>query len=404
MKPKTMISVRAAEALIGANVPAYSTVSHPLTDAHGHILREDIFADRDYPPYHRVTMDGIAISFDAWKKGRRDFKIETILQAGQPPIKLKSKNVCVQIMTGAVLPKGADCIIPIEDVAIDQNVARVRNDASVKRYRYIHKQGSDAKKGERLIQQGRHLSSTHIALIASTGKKNVLIAKAPSIALVSTGDEIVDLDDKIQSYQIRPSNVYGMHAALKQHGFDKVSMHKVVDDAQKTRALFARLLKKHDVLIISGGVSMGKKDLVPGALADLRARCVFHKIKQTPGKPFWFGLAPGRKPVFALPGNPASSLVCLHRYVIPALQKAMGLSKEPLAFATLTKDILYEKPMTFFMPVHIYQSDGGLQATPLKYGGSGDLVTLGTSDGFLELPAEKNRFLKGSKQRFFKWS
>jgi molybdopterin molybdotransferase len=219
----------------------------------------------------------------------------------------------------------------------------------------------------------------------------------PSFAVVSTGDEIVDVGRRVAAHQIRPSNAYGMAAALRGLGCE-AETPIVGDNRGKILQVLEKALRTRDGLIISGGVSMGKADFVPDVLRALRVKPKFHGVSQRPGRPFWFGLSPAGKPVFALPGNPVSSLVCFRRFVLPLLRD------DPPEFAALAAKVVFDKPLTFFLPVRVASGrDGKLQATPLRYGGSGDLNAVGESDGFLELAKDRDVFPVGFVARFWRW-
>jgi molybdopterin molybdotransferase len=197
----------------------------------------------------------------------------------------------------------------------------------------------------------------------------------------------------VKSFQIRPSNAYGIRASLQARGFTKIGVFKVRDDRKQIRALFTKVLRDFDMLIVTGGVSMGKFDFVPGVLKDLGVKPRFHKVLQKPGKPFWFGLSRKKQPVFALPGNPVSTMVCLHRYVLP----------RPEIQAALLRSCAPHARLTLFLPVREARKDSQLFVAPELYGGSGDLAALSESDGFIELPAGTKKIVAGSVVRYRPW-
>jgi molybdopterin molybdotransferase len=400
-----MITVEDAEKTILYHALELETVLCPLAKAHGKILGEEICADRDLPPYDRVTMDGIAIVHSAWKQGCRRFKIEGTAQAGEPRAKLEDrKGGCIEVMTGAVLPEGCDCVVPYEELKTDGTESVVSEEASPKKNQHVHPQGTDSRKGDLLLQSGCTLLSTQIEIIASIGLSSVEVSTVPSVAVLSTGNELVDLGKEIQPYQIRLSNNYAISAALGNAGCADVSMFHTRDDQRQIERVLKGILKDFDIVIISGGVSVGRYDFVPVVLKSLGVKMIFYKVNQRPGRPLWFGRTQDRKPVFALPGNPVSSLVCTHRYILPFLRKSMGATPWPAEFVALEQDYLVEESKTHFFPVRLKsRPDGSLTATRVPYFGSGDFVSLGGSAGFIELPAEKQSFRAGTGVRFHRW-
>ncbi|MFH0908066.1 MAG: molybdopterin molybdotransferase MoeA [bacterium] len=398
-----MISVSDAERIITAHVKDVGDSSCPLAEAQGRILRETIRADRDYPPCDRSTVDGIAIARAAVAAGQRSFRVEHTLQAGRPARGLKDPaGGCIRIMTGAVVPPGIDRIIPVEHLT--ERCTIVHRSVRGAEGQNIHWRGSDGRKGDALLRPGCILSGARIAVIASTGRKTVRVARVPSIALISTGDELVDVGRPAKPWQIRCSNAYGIRATLLRNGYSGIAVFHVKDRRDEVRNVFAEALRAFDVVITTGGVSMGDFDFVPEVLRELKIRTLFHTVRQKPGKPFWFGVSRKHQPVFALPGNPVSSMVCLHRYVLPGLTHAMGLRSGPVLLATLSRSHAPHARLTLFLPVRIESKGGQRLAHPERYGGSGDLVALGTSDGFIELPRGRRRLSAGANVTYRAWT
>lgn len=400
-----MKSPREAEQLIAEHLRAFPRVEVPLDDAHGQILRETVAADRDLPPYDRITMDGIAIHFSAWQAGQRRFNMKDTASAGREAPALDDRERdCVQVMTGAMLPPGADTVIPYEDLQIDGQTVTVRPDVEVAPLQNLHSKGSDRRQGEPVLREGTLLLGPQISVAAAVGRPALHVAQRPAVAIISTGDELKDVEEDVRPFQIRSANDRGMRAALLNSGYQKVVAFRVVDDLQKTEHLLKRLLDEFDVLILTGGVSMGKRDFVPTALANLGVANVFHKIRQKPGKPMWFGISEEHKPVFALPGNTVSTLVCLHRYVLPALDNAMGALAGPVVRIQLKEAIRYQLPLTAFIPARLdWDENGRCLAAPLETNTSGDFASLGDSDGFIELPEGQDVYQAGQAVRYVAW-
>lgn len=396
-----MITVAEADTLLERHVRALPPAARPLAAAVGEVLAEPIRADRPLPPYDRVAMDGVAVRYAALQTGARSFAIIGQQRAGQPAADLPDDAACIEVMTGAVLPHGADCVVPLEDVDVDGGAAHVRA-ARVRHRMNVHGCGSDRAAGDVLIEPGVRLTAAHIGIAAAVGMPVLQVAARPSIALVSTGDELVDVQDEPAGHQIRRSNGAAVRAALLQRGFGDVSELHVPDDERRLRTSLAALIDEVDVLILSGGVSRGRYDFVPAVLQSLGVVCRFHGIRQKPGKPLWFGTTPGGRPVFGLPGNPVSALVCTFRYVLPALQRACGAAPAAPVPAVLAADVPAPGgDATLYAPAAVATQDGRLYARPLAGNGSGDFCALAAADGFVEVRAATA--MAGSVVAFHDW-
>ena len=398
-----MITVKKAQKIIAEHTKLFPAVEARLEEAYGAVLREDIFADRDQPAFDKVLMDGIAIDFSKWREGRRDFRIQGIQAAGTKALKLRNPNYCIEVMTGAVLPEGTDCVIPVEQIQVQNKNAKVNASIQLKQMQNILRKGSDYKKGERLLKSGEHLSPPAVAVAAAVGKKTLKVSSRPKIAIISTGDELVDVGKAIQSFQIRTSNSYALQSALQKNGFHASRIFHLKDDRPTMLQKIRRILKNFDVVMLSGGVSMGKFDYVPEVLTQLGVKVFFHKVQQKPGKPFWFGKGKNGLAVFALPGNPASTLVCFYRYVLPQLKRSMGFTKIFQEFAVMGEEIQILSSLTIFLPVTVNRDNEKLKATPVSTSGSGDYLALAKSDGFVELKEGQGRFLAKTLVPFYRW-
>lgn len=388
-----MITVAEVDKIILDLVKITDTETVSFNDCLGRVLAEDILADRDFPPFDRAMMDGIIIRYTDWKSGIRNFSIQGLSPAGSPAITLQESGGCIEIMTGAVSPLNADTIIKYEDVTLDNGYAIIDEPLEVKPNQHVHPQGSDRKQKDILIKKGKLLTAAEIGVLATVGKTEVLVQKRLKVAIIATGDELVEIDQTPLAHQIRKSNVYNLQAHLKTKGFDSNIFH-IVDNKTKLRKALEKILKDHEVVVLSGGVSKGKLDYVPEILTELGVEKHFHFVKQRPGKPFWFGTY-ANGTVFALPGNPNSTFVGLNRYVIPFLHRSEGI--EPMNIkGRLVEDFTFKPPLNYFLQVILtYDNEGHLLATPLPGHGSGDLANLVDADGFLELPPHKTDFKKG---------
>ncbi len=399
-----MLSVAEAERRIRAAVPPMETETRPLHLAQGAVLRQTVVAERDQPPFDRVTMDGIAIGATAWERGERRFTVAGIQGAGAPAMELTGDAQCVEIMTGAMLPPGADGVIPIERVTLEGGVAVVESDYAYAAGQNVHRRGSDYRADDPLLVPGTLIRAPEMAVLASAGSPEVAVARRPAVAVISVGDELIEPGRSLADYQIRLSNDRAIEAALAQRGLATVSRALLPDDVATLTRHIGRLHESHDWLVLSGGVSMGKYDYVPEILAALGIELQFHKVAQRPGKPMWFGVSNAGKPVFALPGNPVSTLVCLIRYVIPAIYGSMGANMPECPIVTLTEPVEFTPALTWFLPVELrWDERGGAHAVPRPTNTSGDFASLSGTAGFVELEAERKVFPAGHPARLYGW-
>jgi len=375
----------------------------PLEMAIGRRLRQTVLAERDQPPFDRVTMDGIALSYDHYDTLVRSFPIQGTQMAGDPPLTLENGK-CIEIMTGAVLPNGSDLIIPVEQVTVANGAAHVQANYQVERRQFVHARGSDHRKGTELLEVGTRVRPTHVAILASAGLDTVEVTRQPIVTVVSTGNELVPAGQPIEAQQIRLSNGPALVAMLAEHGYQQSRHEHLPDDKQTLKARIGQHLDESDVLVLSGGVSKGKADYVPEVLAELGVTVEFHRIRQRPGKPMWFGTGLRGQAVFALPGNPVSTLVCCRQYVIPALEKMSGASPPPPVFANLTEEVSFTPELTCFLPVRIVTSAAGQSlAMPVPTNTSGDFAALGRTDGYVELALEQDLFPTGTSVPLTLW-
>jgi len=385
-----MVRVGEAEKIILAHRFSLSTETVELAAARHRILAETVVSDRDLPPFDRATMDGIAISYAEYAAGSRDFIISGTQAAGQPRQTLNGPGQAIEIMTGAPVPIGADCVVPYEDITLSGKQASVA--ASVVKNQSVHAQGSDAPKGQVLLTPGLQLTAADIAVLASAGQATVLVYRTPSAAVISTGDELVDITETPLAHQIRRSNSHALAAALADLGCQADLFH-LPDEPAALAENLQLILNKYELIILSGGVSKGKFDFVPKVLEAAGVKKLFHQVSQRPGKPMWFGHS-HTNTVFALPGNPVSTFMCFYRYIKPWLLTNLH---HPIKSdsAILATDFSFPFPLTYFLQVKIVMEAGRRMAYPLAGGGSGDFVNLTGVDGFLELPQEISEFKQG---------
>ncbi|HBK87710.1 MAG TPA: molybdopterin molybdenumtransferase MoeA, partial [Cytophagales bacterium] len=278
-----MVTVSEAEALIGKYRIRPEKITVPLDEAPGRVLAESIKTDRDMPPFDRVAMDGIAIAFDSFEEGWRDFRVEALQQAGQPRTTLKDPHNCIEVMTGAMLPIGCDTVIRYEDVSIINKIARMKIE-NITRGQSIHHRAHDAKRNDTILNAGSRLAVPEITLLASVGRRDAVVFDLPRIAIVSTGNELVDIPDSPLPHQIRRSNSYTIKAAIAQLGGTSSLFH-IADDRNLLERDLAKIINEYPVVILTGGVSKGKFDLVPASLEQVGVEKIFHEVSQKPGKP-----------------------------------------------------------------------------------------------------------------------
>ena len=388
-----MIKVEEAEKIILEQSRDYGTETISFDNCLGRVLAEDINADRDFPPFNRVTMDGVAISYESFEEGNRSFKIKATQSAGDRPVEINNASECIEIMTGAVLPSTTDTIIPYEEIEMNNGFAEIKS-GTVKINQNIHFKGKDKKQNEILVYANQFITPTVISIAATVGKTNLLVKKFPKTVIVSTGDELVGINEIPTLFQIRRSNNYTLDAALQEYALHAEMLH-LPDNQNIIETQISRCVIEYDVIILSGGVSMGKFDYVPPALETLHVKKLFHKVQQRPGKPFWFGAHESGTLVFAFPGNPVSTFMCFQRYFLPWLKKSLQVEMKT-TYAILNEDFSFVPALQYFLQVTLrINVKGELCATPVEGNGSGDFANLLQTDAFMELPLDKNDFKKG---------
>ncbi len=389
-----MISVKAAKDLILSHSLNLEVATLPITEAAGHILAQNVLADRDSPPFNRVTMDGVALQADRLNS-QQSFKIAGIQAAGQAQLSLDQPDQCLEVMTGAVLPKNTDCIIPYEWIKIENQTATIQIEGEVEPNHNVHLKGSDAKQGDILIAKGEKITPGTVGVMAAVGISRVEVVLPPTVVVCATGDELIPIEETPLPHQIRNSNSPMLVAALHALGIKADSIH-IPDEKEALKKELAKVLGKYQVLMFSGAVSKGKFDYLPEVLEDLGMVKKVHGVAQKPGKPFMFGQG-GDSLVFGFPGNPASTLICFHTYFKPLLQQSLGM-KPSFATAKLTSGLSFKKPMTLHQLVTLSVVEGELLATPVQHSGSGDLIHLGIADGFISLPETGDTY--GAKEAY----
>lgn len=377
-----MISFKAALQKVLNNTLDYGNEYVSLKQSTNRILAEAIFADRDFPPFDRATKDGIAISFDGVLSPNQTFKISGIAQAGSPQQTLENNAECIEVMTGAMVPENTDTVVMYEHISLDNGTFSLLK--PIAKGQNIHYKGSDVAKSEELLIPGIQITAAEIGVLASVGKSEVLVKKLPKIAVIATGNELVEVDKKPLPYQIRKSNSFTLQGLLAKENIS-ADLYHMVDEPAILKEKLEVLLKNYDVLLLSGGVSKGKFDFLPETFDALGVEKIFHKVLQRPGKPFWFGkLKSKNTTIFSFPGNPVSTFVNYHVYFKPWLNKTLGLTTPEFA-VFLNEPITNKTDLTLFVGVNVNINNGELFAKILTTTGSGDLIGLSKVDGFIQL-------------------
>ena len=405
MSNTPLLSVETAVNLVLDQARPLSSRSTPLLEAIGLVLAESIVADIDYPPFVKALMDGYAVrSADLCEAGEHRRRVVVEILAGQVSDRRIIAGEVARIMTGAPLPPGTDAVVPVERTRIDPDDSShvtLQLDRPVVAGQSRLEQGREQWRGDTLLGPGTILRGGMIGLIGSAGRAEVQAIPRPSVAIVPTGDETVPVAEFPGPGQIRDTNGPMLTALVKGWGAtDLVTRPSTPDQPATLRDAFARELHQADVLIISGGVSAGVKDLVPAALVEAGVKPIFHKVAVKPGKPIWFGVGPersGGRPgtlVFGLPGNPASGVVGFLLFVRPALEALAGRGVRPtlLESAQLGQAFTHRGDRPTYHPVRV----DGQRVYPLKWAGSADLRTVALADGFAQFDAGDREYPEGS--------
>ena len=370
-------------------------------EALGLTLAEDIHADIDLPPFDKALVDGYAIKVAEFESGVREYFVGEEILAGKTPERPLAIGEAAAIMTGAPIPVGADGVVMIERTSLVDGRVHLEKMA-VRPGMNILRQGREMKTGDLILSRGDWINPARIGLLASVGRTEVEVIPPPLIRILPTGDELVEPGQKPGPGQIRNSNASMLAALVSNAGARAEILPVARDESQHLSDAISHGLGA-DVLLITGGVSAGNRDLVPETLESLGVRRIFHKVKLKPGKPLWFGvgLSRGDRPptlVFGLPGNPVSGIVGFLLFVRPALAAMAGLSRrDPAARRRpLSRSFPHQSDRPTYHPSRLILSpDGGYAIDPLSWAGSADLRAVGSCDGFAVFPAGDREYAQG---------
>ncbi len=379
-----MLSFCEALELLLRHTPLLPTECCAIAQAAGRVLRGEVRADRAFPPVDRVMMDGYALRAADWQVGRRSFRVTGTAPAGRPVVYLSDEPAaCVEVMTGAPLPAGADCIVPVEQTTRSGTDGILIADSFVGvAGRFIHPVGSDAPAGAVLLRPGIQLGSREIGVAASCGAAFLTVTRLPLITVIATGDELVAVDQVPAAHQIRQSNAHAIACALGRGGFPPRHVGMLGDEDESRGNVLLDALAASEWLVLTGAVSKGGRDFLPALLDELGCTRRFHGVAQRPGKPAGCWTGPAGQVIMALPGNPVSALTGLHALVLPALAVASGLAVPKRRWVIAVGGLDGLPGMTHHLPVAL-RDDGRVEAAAT--GNSGDFVGLLKSDGFVTL-------------------
>jgi molybdopterin molybdotransferase len=398
-----MITVDEARSIVLSHVEVGGNEKIDLLSALGRVIEEDIVASFDIPPWDNSAMDGYAVRFDDIRESSYDnpaiLKVIEDLPAGYLPKNAIEPSQATRIMTGAPLPGGADTVVRQEDTSSQENTVHIL--IPPEKGANIRRAGENVKKGDRAIQRGTVLRPAHIGLLASLSRSYVSTYQVPKVAVLSTGDEVADIDAEKDPSKIVNSNTYAIASQIKECGATPMMLGIARDERTELTAKLKQGLSA-DVIITTGGVSVGEYDFVMDALKELGAELKFWKVAMRPGKPSTFGTI-ADKLLFGLPGNPVSCMVCFELFVRPALLKKMGHRHlfRPVVRAVLAENVMTKKGLRFFVRVRLYYENGQLSASTTGAQGSGILKSMVQANGLMIVSEDKEEVKAGEEVRVY---
>ncbi|MGZ5246340.1 MAG: molybdopterin molybdotransferase MoeA [Flavitalea sp.] len=391
-----MTSYENALSILISHAESFGEEYCSLEEVSGRVLAEDVFADRDYPPFNRVAMDGYAIRSSDWKQTIREYIVKETVFAGARYKFEIDPGECYKIMTGAALPESADMVIKVED-SVELPGSKVMLVADyAEPFQHISRKGEDIKKGELLVSKDMYCDPGVVALLAAAGKLTVKVKRNPTVAIITSGNEVRPVDYPISDIEIRNSNLYQLKATCKELGITDIRTFHALDDIEQLKKVFSDAWDA-DILISCGAVSMGDADHIPEVLVSMGAECLFHKVSIKPGKPIWCGIRPGKKIIFALPGNPFSCRVNSRIFIKPFLNACLGKKEVEvqMEFAGIRDK---RTSLDEFFPVTVSAS-GHVEEIP--FNSSGDIRAGVGATGIAKHPAEKRSIVFGDRIDFY---
>jgi molybdopterin molybdotransferase len=394
-----MISADEALQLVLENVAALGVERAPILGALGRVLAEEIRSPRDIPGFDNSAMDGYAVRAadvaNASASSPARLRVLGTVGAGAMPAAQVEAGTAMRTMTGAPIAAGADAIVPVEQTRADGDTVEILSAADSRSF--IRPRGEDLRAGELVMEAGKRLGAADLGMLASLNRSMIDVCRGPRVAIVATGDELVDVDQVPAGSQVVNSSAYALAGAVREAGGEPVILKVARDRPEEIRARLTEAFA-FDGVLSTGGVSVGQFDHVKGALDELGMRPLFHGVAQRPGRPLKFGTV-GSRPIFGLPGNPVSTMVCFYLYVRPALLK-MGGRRDvglPRVAVRCAVDIKTAKDLTEFVRVRLVREGGELYATPTGNQGSGILSSLSRADALLIGPSDATMLKAGAQ-------
>ena len=394
-----MIKVEEALNIVLESVQRIEAEKAGIIDSFGRVLAEDIKSDCDIPAFDYSAMDGYAVR-SADTKGAsagNGVKLRVVgeFRAGGDTSARVEKGQAVKIMTGAPIPQGADAVVMVEDTSMEGDNVEVFEEAE--KGENIRLAGEDIKNGDLVIKRGTLLKEGHVGMLAALGIPAVSVKRRPKVAILATGDEVISIDEDIKPGKVRNSNAYSLHAQVLACGGIPINKGVASDNKEGLKAKLRSCLDC-DIIITSGGVSMGEYDYVKDVMIDMGMDLKFWKIAMRPGKPNLFGVING-KPFFGLPGNPVSTMIGFEVFVRPAIQKMLGRISDDRSEveAVLEEDIKKKKGLKFFIRAQTRWEDSGYVTRTTGPQGSGILSSMAKADSLIILPEDEERVKQGEK-------
>ncbi len=399
-----LITPKRAFEIVLKNVRPLKSVNKSLSEATGCCLGQDVCADRDSPPTDRSAMDGYAVRTGDLRRPGRELRLVGEVAAGSPKRPRVYPGTCVRILTGGSIPPGANSVVKLEETEETPGLVTFLTTTTVGSN--VRKRGEVARKGEVLLPKGTVLGPAQIGVCASVGKAMVRVHPKPRVAVLCTGEELREPGSRVGPHQLRDSNGPSLCAALEESGHENVTPRIVPDAPGVLAAKLKMAAQRHDVVIVTGGVSVGKYDFVPEALGRIGATIRFHGVAMKPGKPQLYATLKPNRHIFGLPGNPLSVLTGFYELVLPAVRRMSGLSVEscrPCLHLPLTRTIRSKGTRSEFVLGRLVRGKNGSQVTPVKSSGSADLVAGARADGVIVVPQSVSHIPKGQMVEFRPW-
>jgi molybdopterin molybdotransferase len=393
-------TVQEALQAIAGMVPRMDTELVPLSDACKRVLRQEVFADRDFPPFPRVTMDGIAVRR---QESVQSWRVAGVQAAGVPPLTLHTADTCIAVMTGACLPEGADTVIPVEDLEHTGDMYHFKGSRTLECGQFVHQQGRDLSAGSPVLEPPLLLDARSLAVCATVGVTHLEVSRRPRVAVLSTGQELVAPDQKPPPWGIRQSNDQCIRAELCKWRIPIFACQHLSDDLDAFTDALRQWQRPMDLIITCGSISKGATDFIPEALRQCGFRSLFRGVHQQPGGPGLLAMDEEGGLLLGIPGNPLSTLVFTRIYLRALLSALCGYPQTviPLPFQ---EEIPRRGNKSKWLPVRLTQNqDGGTVMVPCFPGNSGDMITVLSSDGLTLIPASDEP-PSGPHYPFYPWS